>query len=238
MNSALVVVKLATSNYGLARAIYTAHQMACAEPYLVDFPGLDNPRWADRHDHAVGRFALIYGDAPFCQRVRDALEPLRANAAANQAFALIGLPTDSLSDGIWDGVQTVRVRRRALRKASEAAARKSAQRLAAKFQREGRVPEAPIVERARFALDAQNRWGAIVNPGTDRERVEKSILTLPSSSGRHFTNALSREPSVGAAFFGARDGYGFAAGRDGGSVPNVDEQALFKALIGEEDGDA
>lgn len=235
MKSLLVVVKLATSNFPLAQAVYMAHQAAGARPYLVDFPGLDNPRWADRHVHSVGRFALLYGDAELCHQVRERMDRLRERAAANQEFAVLRLAVTDLTElGLWDGSSTVRVRRHALRKASLAAARKTTERLAAKFAREGRTLQTPLVERVRCIIDEHGRWGAVLHPGTPQERIVKTVLTLPSSSGRHFSNALSRERSQDVAFFGARDSYGFSAGADGGSVPKVDERKLFAALIGED----
>lgn len=235
MNTVLVVVKLATSDYGLSQAVYQAHRLSGDAPYLVDFPGLDNAQWGVRHHHAVGRLALIYGDHAFCLAVQAALGPIRLSAQDNARFVALKIPASELKGRIWDERSTVQVRRQPLRKSSPEAALKSAQRLQAKFLREGRALTHPIIPHERCTVDAQGRWAGLrYDPVTGKTSPIKNVLVLPSSTGHHFANTLTRNVSDGAPFFGDRDSYGFAKGAQGGSVPRVDEAALFSELIGEE----
>lgn len=235
MNTVLVVAKLAASDYGLSQAVYQAHRLSGDTPYGVDFPGLDNAQWGVRHQHAVGRFALIYGDDAFCSSVQKALEPLRLAAPENARFVAMKIPASVLRGRLWDEQATVQVRRRPLRKASPEAAIKAAQRLQAKFLREGRALTHPITPHARCTVDAQGRWAGLrYDPQTGQSHPIKNVLVLPSSTGHFFANGLTREASAGAPFFGDRDSYGFAKGPQGVSLPRVDEAALFSELIGEE----
>jgi hypothetical protein len=236
LNNLLVVVKLSSSDFPLSQAILAAHRMAGDEPFFVDLPGVDNPRWQDARRHPVGRMALLYGSVNFCNRVEHRLRELQSSVKDNQVFAVVSRPTAELALGpFWDGTSLVRVRRKALRKASDAGAARAAERLRRHLESCGKPTKHPIVLHPRYRVDADGRWAAIVNAGTPNAKIERHLLRLQSSSGHHFVNRIWREPGAGTVFSGARDAYGFAAGEDGGLVPDFDEAALFRAFIGEED---
>lgn len=224
MDHVLIVLKTG-SNEPFALAVQEAHWMACERPFLVDFPGIDNPSWSTSRQHALGRVMLLYAQHDFCQEVANKLENYRRHDMATMV-----VPADVVVERAIDPRDRLgrRLQRRTARKLSPKAALRAASRLQRHLQKLGRPITHPIVvdqPKQPRLIERNGRWHVRKPDGS----LTPHYLVLTSSSGGRFTNVISRDPVDQEVLLpsGQRDGYGF-----GGIVPNICESTVVAELLG------